>query len=203
VDPFPPVPPPLLPAAAPWSPWSEARRDWRWGAVLVGVLAVAGVLLGLLWWGLAPRAHFSVTASGPQVIGNPSEELLAADDAIYTLLVTGLGLLAGAGAWLFRRRRGLAGLVGIVLGMLAADAVAWRLGELLGPRPTKAALASVGGRVTTALDLGSLPALAIGPFAAVLVYLVAALWTRSDDLGRPAPSPALAPAPEAASMSAS
>jgi hypothetical protein len=41
--------------------------------------------------------------------------------------------------------------------------------------------------VTTGLDLAALPALAVGPFAAVLVYLLAALWSRSDDLGRRAP----------------
>jgi hypothetical protein len=146
------------PATRPWSPWVEARREWRWVALLVGVLAVAGVLLGLLWWGIAPRAHFTITASGPQVIGNPSDELLAADDSLYTLLVAGLGLLAGLGTWLVRRHRG--------------------------PAPTKAALARVGGQVTTALDLAAVAALAVGPFAAVLVYLLATLWNRSDDLGR-------------------
>jgi hypothetical protein len=148
------------------------------------VLAVAGVLAGLLWWGLAPRAQFTVTASGPQVIGNPSEELLAADDAVYTLVVAGLGLLAGLGAWLVRRHRGLGGLLGVALGMLAADLVAWQVGELLGPGPTKAELARTGARVTTALHLAALPALAIGVLTAVLVYLIATLVTRSDDLGR-------------------
>jgi LPXTG-motif cell wall-anchored protein len=176
-----PEPPP---AVRPWSPWAEARREWRWAALLVGVLAVVGVLLGLLWWGIAPRAHFTITASGPQVIGNPSDELLAADDSIYTLLVAGLGLLAGLAAWLVRRRRGLAGLVGVAVGMLAAGIVSWQVGELLGPGPSKADLARVGGRVTTALDLHAVAAVAVGPFAAVLVYLLATMWSRSDDLGR-------------------
>jgi hypothetical protein len=160
------------------------------------VLAVAGVLAGLLWWGLAPRAQFTVTASGPQVIGNPSEELLAADDAVYTLVVAGLGLLAGLGAWLVRRHRGLGGLLGVALGMLAADLVAWQVGELLGPGPTKAELARTGARVTTALHLAALPALAVGVFAAVLVTLIATLVTRSDDLGR-APAPPATAGPSA------
>jgi LPXTG-motif cell wall-anchored protein len=148
------------------------------------VLALAGLLVGLLWWGIAPRAQFAITPSGPQVIGDPSDELLAADDSVFTLLVAGVGLLAGLGAWLVRRRRGLAGLVGVALGMLAADVVAWRLGELLGPAPTKAQLGHLGAHVTTALHLAALPALAVGPFVAVLVYVVASLWNRSDDLGR-------------------
>lgn len=172
------------PAVPPWSPWTEARREWRWAALLVGVLAVAGVLLGLLWWGIAPRGHFTITASGPQVVGDPSDELFAADDSIYTLLVAGLGLLAGLAAWLVRRRRGLAGLLGVAVGMLAAGVVSWQVGELLGPGPSRSELTRVGGRVTTALDLNAVAALAVGPFAAVLVYLLATLWNRSDDLGR-------------------
>ena len=50
--------------------------------------------------------------------------------------------------------------------------VAWQLGELLGAGPTEAQLADVGAVVTTSLTLGSLPALAIAPFAALLAYLV-------------------------------
>jgi LPXTG-motif cell wall-anchored protein len=187
----------LPPLGRPESPWAEARRDWPWAALLVVVLAVAGVLVGLLWWGIAPRAQFTVTPSGPQVVGNPSDELLAADDSLYTLLVAGLGLLAGLGTWLVRRRRGPAALLGVAVGMLAADAVAWQVGELLGPGPGKAELARVGARVTTSLHLAALPALAVGPFAAVLVLLLATLWNRADDLGRP---PAV-PGPGASSPS--
>jgi Protein of unknown function (DUF2567) len=196
VPPAPSVPlPDPPPAGRPWSPWAEARREWRWAALLLGILVVAGALVGLLWWGVAPRAHFTITPSGPQVIGNPSEELLAADDSLYALLVAGLGLLAGLGAWLVRSRRGLAGLVGVAVGMLAADAVAWQLGELLGAGPSKAELAHVGARVTSALHLAALPALAVGPFAAVLVYVLATLWSRSDDLGRRPAAPPTTGAP--------
>jgi hypothetical protein len=177
------------PAGRPWSPWAEARRDWRRFAVLVVGLAVVGVPLGLLWWQLAPRAHYHITSSGPVAIGHPSEELLAADDGVFVLLLAALGLLAGIGTWLVRRSRGLAALLGLSLGTLAAGVVAWQLGELLGPGPTRAALTHVGGTVTTRLSLGSLTALAVGPFLAVLVYLVAALYARSDTLGRPGRAP--------------
>jgi hypothetical protein len=176
------------------------RRDWRTVVTLLLGLAVLGVPLGVLWWGVAPRADFRITTDGPVVIGNPSEELLAADDAIFVLILGVLGLLVGLGAWLARRRRGVGGLLGAAFGTLAASAVAWQIGELLGPGPTKAALRHVGGRVTTSLTLGSLPALAVGPFLAVLVYVVAALFVRSDALGRetiPAspPRPPTAPSP--------
>lgn len=176
------------PAGPPWSPWREARRDAGWGAAVVGVLAVVGVPLGVLWWALAPRAHYRITHSGPVVIGSPSDELLFADDGIFVLLVAALGLIAGVVTWLVRRLRGIAGLLGVAVGTLAGSAVAWQVGELLGPGPSKAALAKVGGRVTTSLTLGALPALAVGPFLAMLVWLVATLYSRGDGLGRPVPS---------------
>ena len=49
--------------------------------------------------------------------------------------------------------------------------------------PTKAQLADVGTTVTTALSLGATAALAVGPFVAVLVYLIATALTKRDDLG--------------------
>jgi hypothetical protein len=84
--------------------------------------------------------------------------------------------------------------------MLAAGVVAWQLGEWAGPAPTKAQLADVGATVTTALSLGATAALAVGPFVAVLVYLVATTFTARDDLGRaeeppPAVRPPLPPVP--------
>jgi LPXTG-motif cell wall-anchored protein len=153
-----------------------------------GVLTVVGVPLGVLWWALAPRADYRITSSGPVVIGNPSEELLIADDGVFVFIALGLGLLAGVLTWLFRRRRGVAALLGVALGTLAGSAVAWQVGELLGPGPSKAELAKVGARVTTSLTLGALPALAVAPFAALLVWLVGTLYAKGDGLGRPTPA---------------
>jgi hypothetical protein len=190
----PTVEPPGPAAVRPWSAWAEARRDWRSFLWLLGGLAVAGVPLGVLWWALAPRADYRITGAGPVAIGNPSEELLIGDDAVFVLIVAVLGLAVGIATWLVRRRRGLAVLLGAALGTLAAGAVAWQVGELLGPAPTRAALAHVGGRVTTSLTLGTLPALAVGPFLAVLVWLIGALYARTDGLGRTPPEPAPEPA---------
>jgi hypothetical protein len=160
--------------------------DLRTAAVLLGTVAVAGVPVGLLWWWLAPRADFRITADGPTPIGRPTAELLAGDDAVFALLTAGLGLLAGALAWsLLRRRRGVAALLAVTLGAGAAAALAWQLGRLLGPGPSRAELSDVGATVTTGLALGSLPALAVAPFCAVLAYLVGSLVTHRDDLGRP------------------
>lgn len=168
----------------PWSPWSELRSDLRRTGIMIAALAVAGLPAGLVWWLLAPRADFRITSDGPTPIGNPSAELLVADDVIFTLVVAGLGLLAGLVLWFRRGFRGVAAVVALALGTLAAGALASQLGELLGPGPSAAALKQVGARVTTGLHLESLPALAIGPAVGLLAYFVAAALDGRDDLGR-------------------
>jgi hypothetical protein len=184
----------LAPAVAPladghWRGWPEIRADLRNSVRLVLVLAVVGLLAGLVWWWLAPRADFRITDGGPVAIGNPSEELLVADDAVLALILAGAGLAAGAGAWFLRRRRGVATVLALAVGGWAMAAVAWQLGEFLGAGPTKGQLADVGTVVTTPLHLGSIPALAIAPFAALLAYLVPVLSVHRDDLGRTPETP--------------
>jgi hypothetical protein len=173
-----------------WRGWPEVRGDLRSSVRLVLVLALAGVVAGLLWWWLAPRADFRITHDGPVVIGNPSEERLVATDAIFTLVLLAFGLMAGAAAWFLRRRRGVATVLALAVGGCAMAVVAWRLGELLGAGPSDAQVADVGGVVTSPLRLRSLPALAVGPFGALLAYLVPVVTVHRDDLGR-TPGPEL------------
>lgn len=182
-----------------WQGRRELRADLRSSAWLVLSLVLAGVPAGLLWWLLAPRADYRITADGPVVVGGPTEELLVADDVVFVAVLAGLGLVAGAGAWRLRRRRGVATMVALAVGTALSGAVAWQLGELLGAGPTQAELTAVGGVVTTSLTLGSLPALAIGPFTAVLAYVVAVLYVADDGLGRVGHVPEAAPDPVAPS----
>ncbi|SFK62206.1 LPXTG cell wall anchor domain-containing protein [Geodermatophilus ruber] len=179
-----------------WPGAAEVRADLNSSLLLAGVLTLAGLPAGLLWWALAPRAQFEITESSPVVVGHPSAELLVAGDGVFTLVLAGLGLLAGLGGWWLRRRRGVATLLALALGCLLAGVLAWQLGELLGPGPTRAELAEVGAVVTTGLSLGSVPALAVAPFLATLVYVVATLLASSEDLGRSDPAPAGPPARE-------
>ncbi len=172
------------PVNAHWPGRAEIRADLRSSAGLVLGLAHAGVPAGLLWWLLAPRADFRITEAGPAVIGTPSQELLVAGDGVYTLVLGALGLITGAAAWRLRRRRGVATVLALALGATVTAVVAWQVGELLGQGPSDAELADVGGRVTSALRLGGLPALAVAPFAAVAAYLVPVLMATGDDLGR-------------------
>jgi hypothetical protein len=188
----PPPPPYASPprAGAHWPGWPEIRADLRSSGWLVIALALVGLPTGVLWWLLAPRADYRITADGPVVLGQPSEELLVADDAVFVLILVGVGLVCGAAAWWLRRRRGVATLLALTVGGTLTAVVAWQVGELLGAGPTEAELTEVGNIVTTSLTLGSLPGLAIAPFAAVLAYLVGVLYVAEDSLNRagdPAP----------------
>ena len=188
-------PPPGSPAVRATAPWlADVRRDLRGAVATVLVLAVSGLPVGLLWWLIAPRADFRVTADGVTAIGGPvSNELFMADDGVLALVLAGLGLVAGLVVWFLRRRRGVAALGALTVGTAAAGVVAWQLGRLLGQGPTKTDLAHVGARVTTALDLNTPTALVAGPFVAILVYVVAASLTPDDALRR-AQRPALSSA---------
>ena len=195
--PAPAGPPPVRPArwsaGARWSGGAELRADLRSSLALTGVLLLAGVPAGLLWWALAPRATFEVTEEGPVPVGRPTAELLVADDAVYVLVLAGLGLVAGLAAWGWRRRRGVATVLALAVGTLLAALVAWQLGELLGTGPTPDQLTDVGTQVVTPLRLSSMAALAVAPFLAVLGYVVATLLTPAEDLDRPGPAPAAGP----------
>ena len=172
------------PASAYWRGWAEVRADLRSSVLVVLALALTGIPAGLLWWALAPRADFRVTDTGPVPIGQVSAELLVADDAVFALVLAGVGLLAGAAAWVLRRRRGVATVIPLAVGSCLTAAVAWQLGELLGAGPSQEQLTDVGSRVTTSLTLGSLPAMAIAPFTALLAYVAAVIYAPDDGLGR-------------------
>ena len=194
-DPAPAAEPARLPAVRVGSGLRGSRADVPAAALTVVVLAVLGLGVGLLWVWLAPRAQFTVTSAdgGLEVTGGGlvDPELFMGDDGVYVLLLAGLGLLAGLAVWLRTARRGVVALVGVALGMLAASVTAWQLGAALGTPPTATELSTVGTVVTTALDLNMLAALAVGPFVAVLVQVVAAVLAHRDDLGRPEEQPAL------------
>lgn len=167
-----------------------SRADLPAGLVTVLVLTIAGLGAGALWAWLAPRVDYQVTEAGVvPVVGVPSAEIFAADDALYVLVLAGLGLVAGVLVWLVRRRRGVPVLVALAAGMVGAGVVAWQLGERLAAGPTEAELAEVGVTVTTGVDLAATAALAVGPFVAVFTYLVATALAPDDDLGRPDGAP--------------
>ncbi|MGW4491894.1 DUF2567 domain-containing protein [Streptomyces sp. NPDC004376] len=153
------------------------KTEVREAAVIAAVVALSGVLLGVLWWQLAPHVPLvgdSADHSWVVYLKDSEGEQAVGVDGTFTLLGLAFGVLSALGVFLVRRRGGVPLAVGLGVGGLLASLVAWRLGVWLGPSEDVIARAkAVGAGVTFAapLRLGAKGALLAWPFAALLVHL--------------------------------
>jgi hypothetical protein len=149
------------------------KSELRQAAVLTVVLAVSGVLLGLLWLWLAP--HVPLIADSKAVYLKDSEgEQSAGVDGTFALLGAGFGLVSAVVVFALRRHGGVPLVVALAVGGLLGALVAWRLGVWLGPEQDVAAHAKrVGEGVTfdAPLELKAKGALLAWPLLAMLVHL--------------------------------
>ncbi|MER5432704.1 AAA family ATPase [Streptomyces sp. NPDC002588] len=174
------------------------KTELREAAVVTVAVAVAGVLLGLLWKWLAPSVPLvgDVVNGGWVVYLKDSEgEQAIGVDGTFTLLALAFGALSGAAVFLWRRRGGVPLVVALGVGGLLASVAAWRLGVWLGPGSDVLAHAKAAGKGVTfsaPLKLGAKGALLAWSFAALLVHLgLMALFGPRDPEEEPA-----APAPK-------
>ncbi len=171
------------------------RADLRTALILVVVLAVVGLLAGLVWSQVAPRLGFTVVRGSTGLVGvqtDPESEALIAADGWFAIIGAVVGLLTGLLVWTRRPARGPVLMVSLAVASLVGALVAWRFGLWLGRHPTQAqvhdALRHAGATLHARLTLRAKGALFLQPFAAVLVVVVAAGFSRHDDLrARPAP----------------
>ncbi|MEU6868983.1 hypothetical protein ABZ924_38155 [Streptomyces sp. NPDC046876] len=168
--------------------------DVRDGAAITLVVGVAGVLLGLLWVWLAPRAQY--VSNGEAVfLHNTESEARIGADAMFLLLSVGLGLLSGGLVFLWRRRGGVPQVVGLGLGSCLAALLGWRVGLWLGPTQDVTAAALKAGKgvpFDAPLQLLAHGVLLAWPMAALALHLaLTALFSPHD----PTPSPG-GPAPQ-------
>ncbi|HEY1175624.1 MAG TPA: DUF2567 domain-containing protein [Phytomonospora sp.] len=203
----------LTPPPAVSVPKRPLGREFAFGGLVLGVLAVVGIPLGLLWQAVAPRVELVATEGGFRYT-TESPEGYAGDDGMFTFLGLGLGVLAAIAVWaLLRRHRGPVQVAALVLGSIAAQVVAWRFGEWWGrigfesmldnaqpgahvfrpPRllminfdPGEAWEALTAGRILDVGDHLQLGVLATMALAAVFVYTVLAGWSRYQSLDREA-----------------
>ncbi|MEU6314288.1 hypothetical protein [Streptomyces sp. NPDC047014] len=177
----PPSPPPEKPGAAAGAITAADIRD---GAVVALVVGVAGLLLGLLWAWLAPRAQYFSNGEAVFLRDTESEARIAADGTFF-LLAVGLGLLSAVGVFLWRRTGGVPLVIGLAVGSCFAALAGWRFGLWLGSSPTDlaaaAARAGKGVPFDAPLQLLAHGALLAWPMAAVLLHLgLTALWGPRD-----------------------
>lgn len=168
----------------------------RQAAVAVLAIALSGVLLGVLWWKLAPTVPlvgdvvderwvvFLKESEGEQAIGV---------DGTFTLLALAFGALSGLVAFLLRRRGGVPLVVALGVGGLLGSLLAWRVGVWLGPAQDVIAHAKDVGKGVTfdaPLKLGAKGALLAWSLAALVVHLgLTGLFGPRDPEPDPWPAP--------------
>lgn len=149
-------------------------RQLAEAAVLMVVMAlVGGVVLGLLWWWLAPQVPLVSDGSAVYLKDTEGEQAVGVDGT-FVLLALGIGALSGLVVFLIRRHGGVPLVVALTLGGLLGAVLAWRLGVWLGPGTDVAARAEeVGSEVTFSapIKLSAKGALLVWPLAGVLVHL--------------------------------
>ncbi|KUJ54596.1 hypothetical protein ACZ90_65600 [Streptomyces albus subsp. albus] len=143
-------------------------------AVLVSLaVGVLGVLMGLLWLWLAPRVELIADKQAIYIKNSEGENAIGAD-GLFVLLGLGMGVLTAVAVFLFRRRGGIALVLGLALGGILGSVLAWRLGVFFGPESDiKAHARQVGPGVTfdKPLELAAKGALLAWPAAAMAVHL--------------------------------
>jgi hypothetical protein len=111
---------------------SEVRSELKTGAVVVGGCLLAAVVVGILWWALAPVPRVVTRAAGIFLTGGETEVAVAADGWFAACSATA-GLIAALVVFARIPRARLGPLLGLAVGGLVGAVVAWRLGVFLGP----------------------------------------------------------------------
>ena len=135
--------------------------------------ALLGLLTGLAWSAVAPRALLIVQGRGVAYVANPETSAFIVADGWFCLLTAAGGLICGlAGYLLTVRRYGAPALAGLVLGGVAASLLAMWAGQQQGLTAFRSRLAvsAAGTRLREPLALGGHGALAFWPlFVGLLV----------------------------------
>lgn len=159
------------------------KTELREAAMITVGVALGGLLLGVLWWWLAPNVP--LVSDGTAVYLQDSEgEQAVGVDGTFTLLALGFGALSALLVFLLRKRGGVPLVLALTAGGLLGSLLAWRLGVWLGPPQDVVAHARQVGEGKTfsaPLKLGAKGALLAWPVAALLVHLgLTALFAPRD-----------------------
>jgi hypothetical protein len=149
--------------------------------------ALLGLLAGLLWSAAAPRALLVIESRGVAYLVNVESTAYIAADAWFCLLTAICGLICGvAGYFAAVRRYGAAAVTGLVLGGVAASALAMWVGQQQGLAGFQAALRSrpAGTMLHEPLLLGGYGALAFWPLLVALTAGTIELVAQSVDRKR-------------------
>lgn len=166
-------------------------RESRNFAVTVVIQALIGVMAGLLWSAVAPRAPYLVTPEGLR-LADPATQAIIAADGWFAVITGAAGLIAGIVAFVPGRHRPLGVLLGLTGGGLVAACLAWWVGNTVNLGPATVTASGVTGNVVPgALELTALGVLVAWPLAATAVFavLLAATAYRDSPLSQPGDEP--------------
>ena len=183
-------------------------RDLLAAGVLAVILTAFGFPFAMLWQIITPRVEFVVLDGGWASVETYPDGYIEGD-LMFAGIGLAFGILAAALAWgAMRDRRGPILLLGLVIGSIACQTVAWKLGQweweqfwaaverapvgshLWRPPsvlfveldPAAAWRALEVGNFTEALGFLQLGALAVMALAATFTYTVCAGWSRRSSL---------------------
>ncbi|WP_327428019.1 MULTISPECIES: AAA family ATPase [unclassified Streptomyces] len=149
------------------------KTEVREAAVMTVAVALAGVLLGVLWSWLAPHVPLIADASAVYLKDTEGEQAIGVDGT-FTLLALGFGAVSALCLFLVRRRGGVPLVVALAVGGLLGSLLAWRVGVWLGPTQDVVAHAKAVGKGVTfsaPLKLGAKGALLAWSLAGLVVHL--------------------------------
>ncbi|MGW4022591.1 AAA family ATPase [Streptomyces sp. NPDC005009] len=153
------------------------KVEIREAAVTTVAVALGGVLLGVLWWWLAPRVPYVGNVIGDNwvvYLKDSEGEQVIGVDGTFSLLALGFGAVSALVVFLVRRRGGVPLVVALAVGGLLGSLLAWWLGVRLGPAQDVIAQARSAGEGVTfdaPLKLSAKGALLAWPFAALVLHL--------------------------------
>jgi hypothetical protein len=173
-----------------------ARAAATWFAVTLGGSAVLGLLCGLIWGEVAPRALLQEVGAGTAEVVNAETTAFIAADAWFCAIAAAAGLITGVlGYWFLlaprdgaRSQRGVraATTLGLILGALAGALVMLWLGERIGLSGYDHHLATSpnGTFFSASLSLGAKSALVFWPMFTAIVILIAEWGIRRPERPR-------------------
>jgi hypothetical protein len=143
--------------------------------------AVLGIVAGLIWAAVAPRALLQEIARGEAELVNAESTAFIVADAWFALITAIGGLITGIlGYRLLVRRAGAAATAGLVLGAVTAALLALWVGDNVGLGTYNHLLASspTGAFFHSSLALGAKSTLAFWPLCTSGVILLAEMGAR-------------------------
>lgn len=169
---------PAAPADATRVPW-VTRREVRAALIVIGVLAVVGVLAGLVWLWWSPSRGIALALGPHSLIPDETENFIAADGR-YAVVTAVVGLVAAILCWRWKSVRGPVMAVGLTVGAGVGAGLTALVGRLFGGGVSGAASQKI---ITPHLELRALGLLALEAAVALLVYGLSVTVSARDDLG--------------------